>query len=437
LHHFRQAAQHQPTFWEAHYNLGVTLRNLGRIDEAVPCFQEALRLNPSAVNVHNQLGLALQLAGRTDDALSQLQQAMRVDAHNPTALAYLSNLVAAGYYHFRDREIQAVEDLLARRELSAADRCRLHFALARVYDSAGAPDEAFAHCHRGNELSKEIERSRGRAFDRDDLCRHMDRLIGACMPAYFQRVAGFGSDSEVPVFVVGMPRSGTTLAEQILASHPQVCGAGELPHISKLATETLLGYPESLTNLDAMTALNLAGAYLVGLQKYLDAAPTCVRVVDKYPGNFVHLGLIVTLFPRARIIHCRRDPVDTCFSCYFQQFLEPYLFDLDLRHVAQYYSEYDRLMARWREVLPVPMFELRYEVLTSDQEPVTRRLLAFCGLDWDERCLRFHETRRPVLSASALQVRRPMYQTSVGRWKRYEPYLKPLLEELGMDASHS
>jgi len=431
-HHFRQAVQHQPAFWEAHYNLGVALRNLGRIDDAIRCFGAALRLNPASTNVHNQMGHALQLVGRPDEALAHLQQTLRLDAHNPVALAYLSNLAAEGHYVFRAADIEAVQQLLARPDLPAADRCRLHFALARVLDKAGAYDEAFSHCRRGNELVKEIERSRGRVFDRDDLRRHIDRLINTCTPAYFARTTSFGCNSEAPIFVVGMPRSGTTLAEQILASHPLVYGAGELADISKIATETLVGYPECLTNLDAVAARSLADEHVQRLRRYAGQEAAPIRVVDKYPGNFIHLGLITTLFPSARIIHCRREPIDTCFSCYFQHFLEPHLFALDLRHVAQYYREYERLMAHWRAVLPVPIFELTYEELTADQEAVSRRLLAFCGLDWDDRCLRFHETHRAVLSASTLQVRRPMYRSSVGRWRFYEAHLKPLLENLEM-----
>jgi hypothetical protein len=155
-----------------------------------------------------------------------------------------------------------------------------------------------------------------------------------------------------------------------------------------------------------------------------------IRVIDKLPLNFAHLGLIATLFPKARIIHCRRDPVDTCLSCHFQNFAGPFAFTRDLRHLGHYYREYERLLAHWAKVLPVPVFELRYEELTADQEATSRRLIAFCGLDWDQRCLRFHATQRVVSSASLLQVRQPMYRRSVGRWKRYEAQLQPLLEVL-------
>jgi hypothetical protein len=230
-----------------------------------------------------------------------------------------------------------------------------------------------------------------------------------------------------------MMRSGTTLAEQILASHPRVYGAGELPLLGRLIESlprrlgTGDGYPEAVRRLDRATTRALAAEHQQRLKGLGGAAE---RVVDKMPANFLALGLIATLFPRARIIHCRRDPIDTCLSCYFHDFGPSIPYTLDLRHLGLYYRAYERLMAHWAAVLPVPVFELRYEELTADQEAVSRRLVAFCGLEWDERCLRFHETRRVVRTASQLQVRQPLYRGSVGRWKRYEAFLQPLRDAL-------
>jgi hypothetical protein len=187
-------------------------------------------------------------------------------------------------------------------------------------------------------------------------------------------------------------------------------------------------YPGSVRRLDRATARALADEYL---QRLRQVGGEALRVVDKMPFNFLHLGVIATLLPKARVVHCRRDPIDTCLSCFFQNFAEPHPFALDLAHLGHYYREYERLMAHWAEVLPLPVFKLSYEELTADQEAVSRRLVEFCGLEWDERCLRFNETERHVRTASALQVRRPLYRTSVGRWKRYERHLAPLLEALG------
>ena len=263
----------------------------------------------------------------------------------------------------------------------------------------------------------------------------MDGLIAVCTPGYFERVRSFGVDSDVPVFVVGMPRSGTTLAEQILASHPCACGAGELHDIGQIVIKLAEGlggpeqYPNSLGRLDPAPVRALAEAYLDQLRQRCGEA---ARVVDKMPLNYQHLGVIAALFPRARVVHCRRDPIDTCLSCYFQDFARPLPFGPDLAHLGHHYREYERLMAHYTRVLPLPLFELRYEELTADQEAVSRRLLDFCGLDWDDRCLRFHETARTVNTSNALQVRQPLYRSSVGRWKRYEAHLAPLLEALGL-----
>jgi hypothetical protein len=229
-----------------------------------------------------------------------------------------------------------------------------------------------------------------------------------------------------------MMRSGTTLTEQILASHPQVHGAGELRLFGQI-TDVLaerLGpepYPECVGRLDVALARPLAEDHLGRLR---DRGGVARRVVDKMPDNYLHLGLIATLLPKARIVHCVRDPIDTCLSCYFQNFAGLFPFKHDLRHLGAYCREYQRLMQHWRQVLPVPVLELNYEALTAAPEAVSRRLVEFCGLEWDDRCLRFHETDRPVRTASMLQVRRPMYRSAVGRWKRYEKHLGPLIEAL-------
>jgi hypothetical protein len=282
-------------------------------------------------------------------------------------------------------------------------------------------------------LRHAIDRARGEAFDPAVHAAYVDRLIATFTPAYFEQVRGFGLDTDVPIFVVGMMRSGTTLVEQILASHPLVYGAGERIELGLLASglPRRLGvadeYPECVRHLDRATVQAVATTVLQGLQERSDGAR---HVVDKMPLNFLGLGLIATLFPKARIIHCQRDPVDTCLSCYLRNFAASFTFTYDLQHLGLYYRQYERLMAHWRAVLPLPIFELRYEELTAEPETHTRQLLAFCGLPWDERCLRFHETERPVRTASMLQVRQPMYRSAVGRWQRYEKHLSPLLAAL-------
>jgi tetratricopeptide (TPR) repeat protein len=431
--HFREAIRLRPAFAEAHTNLGLALRELGRLGEAADCYREALRVNPRHAAAHNNLGYLFEAEGRLDEARDEFLKALALDPYNAMALASLSGLAVAGHYDFPQDQVESVRRLVDRPDVPVDDRGRLHFALARMLDAAGSYDEAFAHYQEGNALRQEYVRRRGAAFDPAAERRFVDRLIALFSPAYFERVRSFGVASELPIFIVGMMRSGTTVVEQILASHPDVHGAGELRELGALTASlperlrTADPYPECLARLDVQTAQAVAQAHLDNLQR---RGGTARRVVDKMPVNFQHLGLIATLFPRAQIIHCHRDPIDTCLSCFSQNFGEPQAFTLDLRHLGFYYRQYERLMAHWKAVLPAPIFELQYEELTAEPEAVSRRLLAFCGLDWDERCLRPHEAQRPVRTASMLQVRKPIYRSAVGRWKRYEKHVQPLLEAL-------
>jgi hypothetical protein len=228
-----------------------------------------------------------------------------------------------------------------------------------------------------------------------------------------------------------MMRSGTTLAEQILASHPRVHGAGELADMEKLIAQLprRLGsdqcFPKAIEHLNESSASALAREYDACVRQRGGAA---IRVVDKLPRNFFYLGAIATLLPGARLVHCRRDPFDTCLSIFMQNFGGSVPYAWDLYHLGRYYRAYQRLMAHWSQVLPVPVFELNYESLIDQQESTSRDLLAFCGLEWDERCLRFHETERGIRTPSALQVRRPLYRDAIGRWKNYEAFLQPLFD---------
>jgi Flp pilus assembly protein TadD len=440
LHHLREAVRLRPNFTEAMNLLGVAMRDVGQNEEAMHWFREVLRLDPRHATARNTLAHTLETMGRIPEAIAELEEGLRIDPEDVKALSGLARYVATGDYRFRDEQIPLLEKRAARDDLPAPDVCQLHMALAWAFDRRGDHERAFSHCRRSKELRKEEDRQRGEVFDPEGHRRYINRTIGTFTPKWFARVRSFGHESDRPIFIVGMMRSGTTLVEQILASHPDVVGAGELRDIERLFL-TLPGRLglnvdplEALGLLDAGTARRLAEEYLHVLGQH---GGTARRVVDKLPFNFLRLGFIAMLFPRAKIIHCRRDPVDTCLSCYFQNFDSPIPFTLDLRHVGVYYREYERLMEHWRRVLPLPIFELHYEELTERQEEVSRKMVEFCGLKWDERCLRFNETQRVVQTASALQVRQAMYRTSLGKWKRYEAYIQPLLEELEKSATAS
>jgi tetratricopeptide (TPR) repeat protein len=431
--HLREAVRLRPGFHEALNNLGLALQAVNQGEEAVRCFREALRLQPEAISARQNLAHALEIQGLIEEAVVELEECLRRTPNDAMSLARLSHLAALGHCSLSEERLTYLRGLAAQNDVPIRDRSLLHQALTWAEEKAGHYDEAFAHCRQARELRKEFDRQRGVVFDPAEHRQLIDRIIAVSSPEWFQRVGSFGSDSERPIFIVGMMRSGTSLVEQILASHAKVFGAGELPHLKRLTGTlpqrlgTASAYPECLAALDGAAARAVAAEYLQTLQHFGGSAE---RIVDKMPFNFLRLGLIATLFPRARIIHCRRDSVDTCLSAYFQTFVDSHPFSLDLEHLGLYYREYERLMEHWKRVLPVPIFELQYEELTTHQEKVSRELLAHCGLDWDERCVRFSETRRVVRTASAVQVRQGMYQSAVGKWKRYEAHLTPLLAAL-------
>jgi tetratricopeptide (TPR) repeat protein len=427
---YRRAVAVGPKFTPAHHALAMLYLEEEQRTAALECLQQVVRLQPTQATAHSNLGSFLLEEGRKEEAASHFQEALRHDPSCVPALAAVANL---GLYALKDAELQRMLALAKDARLSSDERARLSFGLANIYDRAGAYDEAFRHFEKANTIRRREFQERGTALD---VRRHrevIDRMIATCDAAYFQRVPRLGRDTDRPIFIVGMPRSGTTLVEQVLASHPGVYGAGELRDIQRMAEnlparlKAAEEYPACLARLDQATAGALADQYLAGIGRRSGTAP---RVTDKLPTNFEHLGLIAALFPRARVIHCVRDPLDVCLSCYFQDFRSTN-FAWDLDDLGKYHVEYERLMAHWRKALPLPMLEVVYEELVGDLEKAARRLVSFCGLDWDERCLAYHQNRRPVRTVSLLQVRQPVYQSSVGRWRHYQSHLQPLFKALG------
>ena len=451
-----------PNFAEAHSNLGAALLDIGRIDEAIDRFQMALRIRPDCPGTRNHLARALILQGRPEAALEVCDETLRNDPANPEAPITKAGALdrlrryreACGLLwplresrtprasaavnfarlaHHVDRVDEAadwLEGLLRSAALAPQDRGSLHFALGRLYDRRREFDRAFLHYRSGNECKQASQAP----MEPDRWRRKVDAIIAAFGTDALAGRPRTAERSPVPVFIVGMPRSGTSLVEQILASHPAVFGAGERTEIGDLAERLPRSvrperpYPECIAHLDTKRLREFARDHLARLRRL---APDAQRITDKMPGNFFLLGLIRLLFPGARIIHCVRDPRDTCLSCYFQQFVGAHAYAYDLEHLGIYYSQYRRLMAHWRRVLDPPMLELRYETLVERPEEWSRALVDFCGLPWDERCLRFYESKRVVATSSYDQVRHPIYRGSLGRWRHYERHLAPLLRALG------
>jgi hypothetical protein len=310
-----------------------------------------------------------------------------------------------------------------------------------MYHDVGRYDEACMNYREGNALRDQAAARLNRRFIAEGYIKATDDIMNAYTAEQFKKIRSIGAlgdDEYTPIIIVGMPRSGTTLTEQILASHPMGAGAGELPDIGELARQIdrrgdddkeRLSYPQNIELLDEERAIELASRYLARLRELCGDSP---RVMDKMPGNFNYLGFIAHLFPGAKIIDCRRDPIDNCLSCYMQNFSRRHEYSNDLEHLAIAYKEYERIMDHWNEHLPIPIYRSQYEDLVENHEESMRKLLDFCGLEWDDSVLEFHKTKRNIQTASVVQVRQPLYKTAIKRWKNYEKHLKPLIEGLGM-----
>ena len=426
---YRQALRLKPDFAQAYNNLGAAFKDPAQFDEAIDCYRQALQLQPDYAEAHANLGIALRDQGNLEAATTCFHEALRFQPDLGLAWWYLGQLV-----DFSSADIGRLQTLLASSQRGRRNQSDLHRTLAVWLERRQDYQAAFSHFRQANDLMKQELRQTRRDFDPELLRALIDRQIATFDEAFFQQRRPAGSTTEVPIFVVGMPRSGTTLVEQILSSHSGVVGAGELPFVGQLVNfvartgASLGGYPGCLPALELANLQELANRYLARLEPIDGSA---VRVIDKMPGNLLHLGFIALLFPQARVIHCCRDPLDVCLSCYFQN-LSRITCSWSLEDLGFCHREYERMMAHWRQVLPMRMIEVRYEDLVRRQETVSRELVAFCGLEWEERCAAFYQNTRPVHTASALQVRQPIYSTSIGRWRHYEAYLEPLRQALAV-----
>ncbi len=455
-----QAALHQdPTYLSAHYNLGVALLAASKPEQALASLQRVVNQSPDDAGAWSQLGAALLDLGRDDEAMTASRRSLELeplsaDGWNGLGLiqadrgefdealrCYRRALdiepghVKAAINLCKIRRFESVdepEQILVERALaqtaSADDRADLHFALGKINDDCGRYTQAFDHYRQANDRRAATVRYNPRKAEAE-----VTRLIEIFDQQFFQARNGFGDESELPVFILGMPRSGTTLVEQILAAHPKLHGAGELMELSELAAglSARIGsgaaYPDCVADMDAAQSRAVAKEYIATLR---GRAPEAERVSDKMPGNFRFLGLIALLLPRARIVYCRRHPLDVALSIYFTDFSAGHQYSHTLEHIAAQFRQLLRLMRHWRSAIPSPIHELRYEDMVAEPEAQIRALLEFLGLDWDQRCLDFQNVNRQVHTASAWQVRQPLYVRSVGRWRRYRQQLKPFMHAL-------
>lgn len=423
---FRRILAIEPRHPEAQYNLALALERSGLLDEALAAYEQVVPGAHGLDLIGARAGI-LEKLGNFEAAYELLKPVIKADSIGMRALDAYARLCR----HFGECE-QVIEHINARLQSDMADENEqrlLHFRIGELYDRQKRFDKAFSHFEMGNRL-------KNYKYNVTEDERYIDNLISALAPENFARLPSAAPAEDItPIFIVGMPRSGTTLVEQILGSHPEVQAGDELPFITRIANTVRdyagksLNYPDYLPYLRQIDCEEMAQSYLDELRALADGSRF---VTDKMPHNFPYLGLMYRLFPNAPIIHCLRDPIDVCLSCFFQDFASCHNYAYDLTHLGQHYQQYRRVVTYFHDVLQIPMLEIQYEALVDNPDARSRELISYCGLSWDERCLRFYESDRKSKTASYDQVRQPIYKRSRQRWRNYEKHLRPLFNALDL-----
>ncbi|HEY2534177.1 MAG TPA: sulfotransferase, partial [Xanthobacteraceae bacterium] len=424
--------------------IGLLAYERGALEAALAHYRRALALKPDHAGAHNNLGNVLKALGQLRDAEEAYLKALQSD---PNSAWIYFNLADSKTFKPGDPHLAAMEALATKSEsLPTAERIQLDFALGKAYADLKDYPRSFRHLFAGNAAKRAtINYNEKAVFDLIDL------IESVFTSDLIKTKSGGGEQSKMPIFIVGMPRSGTTLIEQIIASHPLVHGAGELPTFNEIVRtrrgldRNIVPYPNYVPAVDDAALTDIGACYVAFARKLASAASAVSStnrvsskadaeyVIDKMPSNYYFAGLIHLALPNAKIIHSIRDPVDTCVSCFSKLFPSQQYYTYDLGELGRYYRCYERLMEHWRRVLPPGrMLDVRYEDVVTDLEGQARRIIAYCGLPWNDRCLSFHETDRPVRTASATQVRQPIYSSAIGRWRAYADPLQPLLTALGI-----
>lgn len=414
---FEKALDIDPALAEGWFNLGNSLHEADQNEAAISAFEKAISLRPEFTSAIVNLGVANQTLGQFEEARENFDAALAIDPNLPAA-HYQMSLMGEGRGGIAVG-IETIESALESHQSDDPARAVLHFAVARLQAKEKSYEQAFEHYRQANEI-----RAAAHPFDIRAYNKKIDRQIEIFSDANFSEKSWANSDAR-PVFIIGMPRSGTTLVEQIIASHAQAYGAGERSEIVRFVRNEV--GDKAPDQLDAGIVQDFTANYLGAIEVNAGQA---TRITDKMPGNFLNLGLIAMMFPNAHIIHCRRDPLDTCLSCYFQNFSEILPFTNDLAALGHYYRGYQRLMDHWQSVLPIKIHDLVYEDMVGNVEQESQTLIAHLGLEWDPACLEFFKSERAVTTASVWQARQPVYKGSVGAWRHYKQHLAPLKEAL-------
>ena len=406
--------------------LALFLFRAGRADESLDHFKHLLAGEPDYAQGWTSLGWVHRALGHFPEAIACFEKALSID---PDYAEARRSLAATGQQQANEQEIAHLRNALADEERVEGDRVSAGFAVGTLLDSADRYDEAFACFEAANWLHHQTLQQTGRSYDPRQMTSRVDGLITTYDRPALGALSAAASETNRPIFIVGMPRSGTTLVEQILASHSQIFGAGELTEIAEIARR-LSAPPEHPPQRDEWSA-NARREALQYLRRLDNLNTTAFHVTDKQPDNVLHLGLIHALFPRAPVVLVARDPRDICLSNYFQLFAGGNPWSYDLIDCAHRYRETAQLVEHWQQVLPMPPYTIRYEALVADLEGEIRLLLDWLSLPWDPACLNFHATERTVITQSTWQVRQRIYTKSVGRWRSYEAHIQPLLDALG------
>jgi tetratricopeptide (TPR) repeat protein len=455
LVHLKKALEINPDSSETHTNLGAAYLLRNRLDEAATHLERALNLNPNEPATYSALAKVFRQRLMTEEARHCYEAGIAVNDQvpslyeglgslylqigdkeaaatsyrrvlelNPHSASGLMGLVTAKDPSMTDEVIEEYAKKLDTDLIDEQNKRGYCFAIGKYYDANKQPDKAFEYIKRGNEL-KHAE------YDREAMEQFVDNLISYFDEAFFASHRGYGLETNKPMFIVGMPRSGTTLVETILSSHPGVFGAGESDEIGNMTVlmpmllEVQKRFPECLEALSAEKSQAFAGLYM----RYLEGfGVQAEHITEKLPNNFLYLGFIALLFPNTRIIYCKRNPINVGISNYFQDFAGELLWSYNLDDFVHFYQQHERIMAHWHKVLPIEIYDVQYEELVEEQERISRELLEYCNLEWTDECLNFHKSKRVVATASLAQVRQPIYKSSVQRWRKFEPYIGPLLD---------
>lgn len=422
----RKAITLAPDLDEAHNNLATLLEGLGRFEESIKHYQRALEIKPGVAMVHFNLASILRRIGRRTDAILHYKKTIEI---TPSYAAAYRQLISVKKYSEYDKNMQVMEVLIGKTDTSDNDKIHFAFGLGKAYEDLQEYEKSFEFIQQGNLLKHQSVN-----FDICNWDKQVADLKMVMNKHFFEKHDKVGSDDNTPIFILGMPRSGTSLVEQILASHPDVFGAGEV-HTLNQVIGSYFNMNELLQTIDETESgvfAKLGELYVSAMRNNaMQQSVSGTRfITDKMPGNFKMIGLIKLLLPNAKIIHCRRNPMDNCFSLFKNYFSKGHVYAYDQVELGGYYNRYLKLMRHWHEVLPGFIFDINYEAVVADQEGQTRKLLEYCDLKWDPACLKFYQTKRAVKTISATQVRRPIYKDSVHLWKKYQKQLASLAKSL-------